>query len=429
MTVVATVTALTEDAPAKTALVWTSSDPTVVKAANGKITGVHAGSATVTVSAKDDETIQASFPVTVVSYVTGITVSNKSVKINMYDTVSLTATVKPADATNPGIVWSSSDPEIASVDENGTVSGVKDGDCVVTCSSVDGSGKSASVKVHVDKVLVSVDGENCELFSKNGVTIWWCGTYKKSGLWIAADVVVKNDNDYDIGVSFGGKVNGWSIGKNNGFINSPNCGAHSQLKAQIALDKGDIGDIEVDELKNMDLEFVIHKDNRFGKKLFKVETGNVTLHYNFGGEDTSVTNEYTEEELANSILSKDGEDCLLFTKDGVSVWLCGTYEEAGSMWLAADVVIENQNDYDVSIKYDGSANGWALGRASKLVNSPTCKAHSKLKGQMGFDYDKIGNISIKELKTLNLEITVYKETDEEEELFTVNTGNIILHVK
>ena len=71
--------------------------------------------------------------------------------------VRLSYLVKPSDATDKGLKWSSSDPSIATVDSNGLVKGVKGGTsdepCTVTITATaqDGSGKKATCKVTVYK--------------------------------------------------------------------------------------------------------------------------------------------------------------------------------------------------------------------------------------------------------------------------------------
>ena len=61
----------------------------------------------------------------------------------------LTVTVKPADATNQTLKWSSSDETVASVDENGRLTPHKKGKCVITAAATDGSKKKATCKVTV----------------------------------------------------------------------------------------------------------------------------------------------------------------------------------------------------------------------------------------------------------------------------------------
>lgn len=65
------------------------------------------------------------------------------------DTFTITATVKPEDAFNRTVTWSSSDPSIATVDENGTVTAIAEGEAIITAESADGV--KAECKVTVEK--------------------------------------------------------------------------------------------------------------------------------------------------------------------------------------------------------------------------------------------------------------------------------------
>ena len=65
------------------------------------------------------------------------------------DTFTITATVKPEDAFNRTVTWSSSDPSIATVDENGTVTAIAKGEAIITAESADGV--TAECKVTVEK--------------------------------------------------------------------------------------------------------------------------------------------------------------------------------------------------------------------------------------------------------------------------------------
>jgi len=54
--------------------------------------------------------------------------------------LQLTATVLPSNATNPALLWSSSDPEVASVDQSGLVTAFRPGKSLIRAVAVDGSG-------------------------------------------------------------------------------------------------------------------------------------------------------------------------------------------------------------------------------------------------------------------------------------------------
>ncbi len=64
-------------------------------------------------------------------------------------TIKLTATVSPADATDSAVTWSSDNEEVAKVDSNGVVTGVKAGKATITAKAGE---KSATVEITV-KIL------------------------------------------------------------------------------------------------------------------------------------------------------------------------------------------------------------------------------------------------------------------------------------
>ena len=64
--------------------------------------------------------------------VTGVTLKKTSISIQVDDKETLIATVLPEDATNKNISWKSDKPEIASVNANGKVTGVAEGEATIT---------------------------------------------------------------------------------------------------------------------------------------------------------------------------------------------------------------------------------------------------------------------------------------------------------
>ena len=118
---------------------WTSSNESVATVAGGIVSGKAAGSATITASvAGKDSAITATCIVTVTAAgipVESVTLLSATASINVGDTSTLTANVLPADATNKSISWSSDNSSVATVDQNGIVTGVSAGTANITATS------------------------------------------------------------------------------------------------------------------------------------------------------------------------------------------------------------------------------------------------------------------------------------------------------
>ena len=134
------VTLLKDTAPARTAFIWSSSDPEVAQVNdNGRVTGVSRGTAIITAAAKDNPYLTGSFAVEVIIPLEKLTVMGESDTLLLGADRSLSETflsviAEPEDAYIPPITWSSSDPEIASVDADGNVSGQSAGKASIIAS-------------------------------------------------------------------------------------------------------------------------------------------------------------------------------------------------------------------------------------------------------------------------------------------------------
>lgn len=127
---------------------WTSSNPGIATVtAEGVVTGVALGSATITAKAVDGGfSDTCSVTVTNPIHVASVSLpATKDVALNWPQ--PLAATVSPPDATFPGLSWTSSNTAVASVN-NGVVTGVSTGPVVITARSNDG-GFTASCNVTI----------------------------------------------------------------------------------------------------------------------------------------------------------------------------------------------------------------------------------------------------------------------------------------
>ena len=137
------------DASEKT-VTWTSSDTSVAAVDDkGQVTAKASGTAVITCTATDDTGLSGSGTVHVIKGVTSVKIMEKDVRLYVRDTMQLTVTVSPADATEKNLTWSSSDSSVVKVDANGKIEALKAGTATVVCTAGEGDGKSASVRVTV----------------------------------------------------------------------------------------------------------------------------------------------------------------------------------------------------------------------------------------------------------------------------------------
>lgn len=84
----------------------------------------------------------------IAALVAGVSLSPENLTLKPGESASLTATVLPNTAVNRNIRWDSSDPSVASVDQNGTVTAYRSGTAVITVTTEE-SGFTASTTVTV----------------------------------------------------------------------------------------------------------------------------------------------------------------------------------------------------------------------------------------------------------------------------------------
>ena len=133
---------------------WASSNPSVaVVDGNGMVTGLSVGETTITVTT-DYGAFIAEVTVTVVIHVTDITLSTYRRELYVGEYFTLTHTIHPSNATDQKAAWTSSAPEIASVDQTGRVTAHRAGSAAITITAEDG-GITASCLVIVNNRLLS----------------------------------------------------------------------------------------------------------------------------------------------------------------------------------------------------------------------------------------------------------------------------------
>ena len=143
------------------AVTWSSSNESIAKVNSaGRVTPVAPGSCVITCRSTNYEGVAASMTVTVQQPVTKISFLEKEASVHVGSMTTVFWQVEPANATNQAVTFSSRDERIATVDQSGTIRGVKRGSTTVTVTAADGSGKKASIKVNVLQPVEGVHMQN-----------------------------------------------------------------------------------------------------------------------------------------------------------------------------------------------------------------------------------------------------------------------------
>ena len=120
---------------------WSSTEPSIATVnQNGRVIAVSEGIASITVQTNDGG-YTASAVITVVPTaiaVTGISLTPASLTLDEGDSATLNVLVSPANATDKSVLWSSSAPSIATVNQGGMVSAVAEGSATINVETADG---------------------------------------------------------------------------------------------------------------------------------------------------------------------------------------------------------------------------------------------------------------------------------------------------
>lgn len=126
---------------------------------NGTVTTKKAGIAYITARSTDGTGVIATYKLQVIVKTNEVSFEEDEMDIVVGAKKKLNAEVNPSDATDASIIWSTSDAEIATVTQDGTVKGIKEGTVYITATTKD-TNLSASCKV-----VVHPKGTSIKIFS------------------------------------------------------------------------------------------------------------------------------------------------------------------------------------------------------------------------------------------------------------------------
>ena len=150
---------------------YTSSDEGVARAAGTALKAIQRGECDLTVTSVQNPEVTEKFRVLVIQPIKKITIDAGSKKVSAGSTLQLKASYVPDNATIQQVVWSSKNEKIATVDENGVVTGVSKGYANITATAADGSRVAATVSLSVLQPVTSVVALTPEVEVSTGRTV------------------------------------------------------------------------------------------------------------------------------------------------------------------------------------------------------------------------------------------------------------------
>ena len=141
--------------------------------------------------------------ITVRQLVTGISLNQTSATITEGETLQLTATVTPSNASNKTLRWSSNSTGVATVSTSGLVTAKTTGTATITVTTQDGSNKTATCTITVKKLATNVnelkEGDYVNYIDKNGVTRKCAVLYDSSSPYGVEIITMETVEDIELG--------------------------------------------------------------------------------------------------------------------------------------------------------------------------------------------------------------------------------------
>lgn len=142
------------------AVQWKSTNTKIATVnSNGVVKGLKRGSCYVVATTKDGSKKSAKCKVTVRQLVTKLSYNKKTQKtsVDVGKTIKFNVVVSPSNANNKGLVFSTSNKKVATVNSKGIIKGLKSGKVVITAKAKDGSKKVVKFNIKVNPKPITMN--------------------------------------------------------------------------------------------------------------------------------------------------------------------------------------------------------------------------------------------------------------------------------
>lgn len=130
-------------------VIYSSSNPNIATIDDkGVIHALTSGTTTITVKAQENS-VQNSIEINVFSPVTGISIDQTELYMPVGDNFKINAYIEPDDANNPNIIYKSDNEDIATIDESGIITAVKEGETIISAISEENESIESTCKLIV----------------------------------------------------------------------------------------------------------------------------------------------------------------------------------------------------------------------------------------------------------------------------------------
>ncbi len=253
------------------------------------------------------------------------------ISLEIGKSTTLSSTVKPLNATNKAVTWSSANPSVATVDDNGKVTAVAVGSTSIIVKTVDGE-KTASCKVTVPVVAINVTGltlsENSILLNAGETatitaTVTPSNATNKNVIWVSENKSVATVNNGVITAVAKGTATIVATAEDNGYKATCNVSVYNSTEDEV-LNEGFV--FKVDTVAKVLGN--ANNDDRIDEQDIKYVQGIIdkTISYD------SSRNPYADANNDGVIDSKDIDQIqMIINKDSGVVWYENYYGEIQSI--------------------------------------------------------------------------------------------------
>lgn len=141
-------------------VVWSTSTPSIISVSeSGVVTGLAKGSGRLKATAADGSGRMAEATISVQQMPESITLTSKNSSLFVGGGITIAAAVQPTNANNRNVVWTSSDPAVATVNREGRVTGKGRGTVVITCAAEADPSVTAEIVLTVGQQVNAIEAD------------------------------------------------------------------------------------------------------------------------------------------------------------------------------------------------------------------------------------------------------------------------------